>query len=94
MRSVINTIANVTTSGIGRNQVRTAVAGVDTVRNSLRHLRLYAAPAHQRWGQFAGKQKPAGAGPMPGESDSLSRSSREPSRRRRPRESSCLSRCS
>jgi hypothetical protein len=101
MRSVINTIANVTTSGMSRNQVRTAVAGVDTVRNSLRHLRLYAAPAHQRWGQFAGKQKPASGCVLsdktqaPREtSDSLSRSSREPSRRRRPRESSCLGRCS
>jgi hypothetical protein len=98
MRNVINTIANVTTSGISRNQVRTVTAGVDAVRASLHLMRLYAAPAPKRWGHpadkqaFAGKQQPAGTGPSLGGSDLLSRSCRESSRCRRPRESSCLAR--
>jgi hypothetical protein len=94
MRNDINTIANVTTRGFGRNQVRTVMAGVDAVRASLHQLRLYAAPAPQRWAQFAGKRKPAGAGPSLGGSDSLSRSRRESSRCRRPRVLHCPARCS
>jgi hypothetical protein len=92
MRNVINTIANVTTSGIGRNQVRTVTAGVDAVRASLHLMRHYAAPAPKRWAQLAGKQQFAGTGPSLGGSDLLSRSCRESSRCRRPRESSCLAR--
>jgi hypothetical protein len=103
MRHVINTIANVTTNGIVRNQVCTLVAGVDTVRASLHQMRLYAAPAHGRWDAadgdlaksqqpFAGKQKPAGTGPSCGGCDLTSRSCRESSRCRRPRESSCIAR--
>jgi hypothetical protein len=93
MRNVINTAANVTTTAIVNRPVRTVMAGVDAMRASSHHLRLYTAPAHQRWGQFAGKQKPAGVGPVLGGSDQLSRCwSRESSRRRRPRVSSCLAR--
>lgn len=99
MRNVINTIANVTTNGIVRRQVRTIMAGVDALRAaSSRHLRLYAAPAHGRWDfvdgdqPFAGKQKPAKQGPQLGGSDLSSRSCREPSRCRRPRASGCLAR--
>ena len=57
------------------------MAGVDALRASSHLLRLYAAPAPQRWAHadgeqpFAGKQKPAGIGSMPGGSD-LSRCSR------------------
>jgi len=98
MRTVINTIANVTTSGISRNQVRTVTAGVDTLRASSHQQRLYAAPAPQAWTYadgdkpFAGKQKPEGTGSMSGGSD-LSRCSRRASSRcRRPRVSSCLER--
>jgi hypothetical protein len=100
MRTVINTIANVTTSGISRNQVRTVTAGVDALRASSHLLRLHAAPAPQQWtyaeGQkaFAGKQKPAGTGSQPGESDVSRCSRRAMSRCRRPRASSCLARCS
>jgi hypothetical protein len=103
MRHVINTIANVTTNGIVRNPVRTIVAGVDMVRASLHLLRLYAAPALGRWDAadgdlakcqkpFAGKQKPAGTVPSCGGCDMTSRSCRESTRCRRPRESSCLAR--
>ena len=99
MRTVINTIANVTTSGIGRNQVRTVKAGVDATRAlSLHLLRLHAAPAPQQWTYadgdkpFAGKQKPAGTGSMPGGSELSRCLSRELSRCRRPRVSSCLAR--
>ena len=98
MRNVINTIANVTTSGISRNQVRTVKAGVDTVRASLHLMRAYAAPAPQHWAQpahkqaYAGKQMFAGTGPSLGGSDLLSRSCRESARCRRPRESRCLAR--
>ena len=106
MRNVINTIANVTTTAIVNRTVRTVVAGVDAARAlSLRgdlasHQRLYAAPAPQHWdhvqGQkpFAGKQKPAGVGPMSGGgSQRLSRClSRESSRCRRPRVLSCTER--
>ena len=95
MRSVINTNINVTNL---RNEVRTMVAGVVILRAASHLLRLYAAPARQRWTHddgdqpFTGKQKPGCLGPMPG-SDSLSRSCRESSRCRRPRVSSCLTRC-
>jgi hypothetical protein len=110
MRNVINTLANVTTTAIVNRPVRTVLAGVDALRASLAALRLYAAPAPQCWdhadGQapFAGKQKPAGTGPMPGGSDFSSRwgacvsrseaqpHCRESSRCRRPRVSSCLAR--
>ena len=100
MRTAINTTANVTTNAIAIRTVRTVMAGVDALRASSHHLRLYAAPAPQHWdhanGQkpFAGKQKPAGMGPMPGSgSELLSRCSRrETSRCRRPRVSSCLAR--
>lgn len=97
MRNVINTIANVTTNGISRNQVRTVKAGVDTVRASLHLMRAHAAPAPRYWAQpaqqaYAGKQKFAGTGSCLGKSDLLSRSCRESSRCRRPRESSCLAR--
>jgi len=99
MRTVINTIANVTTSGIGRNQVRTVKAGVDALRSSLHLLRLHAAPAPQQWtyaeGQaaFAGK-KPESIGSKPGDSDVSRCSRRAMSRCRRPRASSSLARCS
>ena len=100
MRSVINTIANLTTTRIANRPVHTVMAGVDTSRASLRHQRLYAAPAPQHWnhadGQepFAGKQKPAGSGSLPGSSSELlSRCSRRAmSRCRRPRVSSCIAR--
>ena len=93
MRNVINTTANVTTTAIVNRPVRSVMAGVDGVRASLHHLRLYTAPAAKRWGQFAGKQQPAGAGPVLGSSDELSRCSRRASsRRRRSRVSSCLAR--
>jgi hypothetical protein len=98
MRTVINTIANVTTNGLGRNQVRTVKAGVDTLRASSHLQRLHAAPAPQQWtyadGQesFAGKQKPEGIGSMPGESDISRRLRRDTSRCRRPRVSTCLAR--
>ena len=96
MRSVINTIANVTTNAIANRTVRTVMAGVDTSRASLRHQRLYAAPAPQQWTYadgdkpFAGKQKPEGIGSMPGESDTGRCSRRAMSRCRRPRVSTCL----
>jgi hypothetical protein len=88
MRNVINTIANVTTLA---NPARKVMAGVDALRPAPHHLRLYAAPSCQRWASFAGKQKPTDQGSMPGR-DLLSRSSRESSRRRRPRASGCLAR--
>jgi len=99
MRSVINTNINVTTLN---TEVRTMVAGVVNLRAASHLLRLYAAPARQRWTQddgdqpFTGKQKPGCLGPMPGGSDLISRCSprlhRESSRCRRPQVSSCLSR--
>jgi hypothetical protein len=95
MRSVINTNINVTTLN---REVRTMVAGVVILRAASDVLRLYAAPAHQRWTHadgdqpFAGKQKPALLGPQPGGCDLSSRSCRESSRCRRPRISSCLAR--
>jgi hypothetical protein len=101
MRSVINPVANVTTSAIANRLVRTVMAGVDVARASSHDLRLYhaaaqhAAPAPQRWAHkpFAGKQKPAGTGPSLGGSELLSRCSRrETSRCRRPRVSSWLAR--
>ena len=98
MRTVINTIANVTTTAIANRQVRTVVAGVDALRASSHHLRLFAAPAPQQWTYadgdkpFAGKQKPEGTGSMPGGSDLSRCSSRASSRCRRPRVSSCLAR--
>ena len=99
MRTVINTIANVTTNGIVRNQVRTVTAGVDSTRALSLHLsRLHAAPAPQQWTYadgdkpFAGKQKPEGIGSMPGESDTSRCSRRAMSRCRRPRVSTCLAR--
>jgi len=94
MRSVINTNVTVTTLS---NEVRTMVAGVVNTRAASHLLRLYAAPARQRWTHddgdqpFTGKQKPGCLGPMPG-SDFICRSCRESSRCRRPRVSSCLSR--
>ena len=105
MRNVINTTVNVTTVANVIRNVRTVLAGVDTCAlaprpERLDAARLYAAPAPQHWlhaqGQkpFAGKQKPAGAGPMSsGGSDLSSRCRcRESSRCRRPRLSSCLER--
>jgi hypothetical protein len=98
MRNVINTIANVTASAIVNRQVRTVMAGVDTVRASSHLLRLYCAPAPQRWahahGQkpFAGKQKPAGIGSLPGSSELSRCPRRETSRCRRPRVSALLAR--
>ena len=103
MRTPINTVANVTTTRIANRQVRTVVAGVDALRSAPRHLRLYnaaahAAPAPQQWDHandhksFAGKQKPAGTGSMPGGSDLSRCSRRESSRCRRPRVSSWLAR--
>jgi hypothetical protein len=100
MRNVISTTANVTTTAIVNRQVAAVLAGVDALRAAPRFMRLYAAPAPQHWdhadGQkpFAGKQQPAGMGPMPGSrSELLSRCSRrETSRCRRPRVSSCLER--
>ena len=100
MRNVINTIANVTASAIVNRQVRTVMAGVDTVRASSHLLRLYSAAAKPlaahaapapRWalafGQkpFAGKQKPAGIGSIPGSRDLSRCTRRETSRCRRPR---------
>ena len=101
MRSVINPVANVTTSAISNRLVRTVMAGVDGLRASSHELRLYhAAPAPQRWAQesFAGKQKPAGTATPAGTGPSLGRSElsrctrRETSRCRRPRVSSWLAR--
>jgi len=95
MRNVINTNINVTTL---RNEVRTIVAGVVTLRADSHSLRLYAAPAHGSWAHddgdqpFAGKQKPARMGSMPGGSDLTSRPRERSSRCRRPRVSSCLRR--
>jgi len=97
MRSVINTIANVTTNAIANRTAVTVMAGVDTSRAS---QRLYAAPAPQHWDHadgdkpFAGKQKPAGTGSLPGSSsEQLSRCSRRAmSRCRRPRGSTCIAR--
>ena len=96
MRSVINTNVTVTTLN---NEVRTMVAGVVTLRAASHLLRLYAAPARQRWAQddgdqpFTGKQKPGCLGPMPGGSEPISRCSPGTSSRcRRPRVSSCSSR--
>jgi hypothetical protein len=92
MRNIINTIANVTTTGIAVDQVRTVMAGVvDALRAAPRHLHLYAAPAPKGWALFTGKQMP-GTGSLPG-GEQLSCSRRERSRCRRPRESSCLRAC-
>jgi len=94
MRSVINTNINVTTL----NEVRTMVAGVVNLRAASHLLRLYAAPARQRWTQddgdqpFTGKQKPECLGPMPGGGDLSRCSPGTSSRCRRPRVSSCLAR--
>jgi hypothetical protein len=67
MRSVINTVANVTSVAIANRVVRTALAGVDGLRASSQDLRFYHAAAQHaapapRWAHkpFAGKQKPAG----------------------------------
>jgi len=101
MRSVINTVANVTSVAIANRVVRTVMAGVDGLRASSQDLRFYHAAANQhaapapRWAHkpFAGKQKPAGTGPSLGNGSELSRCSRrEMSRCRRPRVSSCLAR--
>ena len=104
MRSVINTIANVTTNAIANRTVRTVMAGVDASAPSLRHQRLYAAPAPQHWDHadgdkpFAGKQKPAGTATQAGTGSSLGGSElsrctrRDTSRCRRPRVSSWLAR--
>ena len=94
MRSVINSVANVTTSAISNRLVRTVMAGVDAMRTSSHHLRLYAAPAPHRWAQksFAGKQKPAGTGSSLGGSELSRCTRRETSRCRRPRVSSWLAR--
>jgi hypothetical protein len=98
MRTVVNTIANVTTTAIANRQVRTVLAGVDTLRASSHLQRLHAAPAPQQWTYangdkpFAGKQKPAGTGSMPGGSELSRCLSRELSRCGRPRVSSCLAR--
>lgn len=97
MRSVINTNINVTTL---TNEVRTMVAGVVILRAASHLLRLYAAPARQRWTQddgdqpFTGKQKPECLGPMPAGSETSRCSHRASSRCRRPRVSSCLARFS
>src|SRR5436305_6378348 len=74
MRSVINPVANVTTSAISNRLVRTVMAGVDGLRASSHELRLYhASPTPQRWAQesFAGKQKPAGTATPAGTGPSL-----------------------
>jgi hypothetical protein len=98
MRTVINTVANVTATAIVNRTVRTVVAGVDGLRAFSHHQRLYAAPAPQQWTHadgdkpFAGKQKPAGTGFIPGGSELSRCSRREMSRCRRPRVSSCLAR--
>ena len=98
MRNVINTIANVTANAIVNRQVRTVMAGVDTVRASSHLLRLYFAPAPQRWthalGQKpkAGKQKPECTGSLPGGSELSRCTRRETSRCRRPRVSALLAR--
>ena len=95
MRSVINSNINVTTLG---NEVRTIVAGVETLRAASMSLRLYAAPALGHWDHadgdqpFAGKQKPAGTGPIAHGSEPSRCRDRESSRCRRPRVSSCLAR--
>jgi hypothetical protein len=97
MRTAINTIANVTTTAIANRLVASVVAGVDVLRTSLHHQRLFAAPAPREWtyaeGQaFAGKQKLEGIGSTPSDSD-LSRCMRRASSRcRRPRISGCLER--
>jgi hypothetical protein len=98
MRNVVNTIANVANTAIANRQVRTVMAGVDGLRASSHLLRLYSAPAPQRWahadGQkpFAGKQKPEGTGSCPDASDRSRCTRRETSRCRRPRVSALLAR--
>ena len=104
MRNAINTTANVTTIAIVNRSVRTAMVGVDALRTSPRHLRLYSAPALHRWAHFAsrkqsaaarkqqlaGKQKPAAClGGQGMPGGDASRLERAP-RCRRPRLSSCL----
>ena len=76
MRNVINTIANVTTIAIVNRQVRTVLAGVDALRaSSASFAPLCRASTAAAWAlavgeqPFAGKQKPAGNGSMPGGSD-------------------------
>ena len=100
MRSVINTVANVTTVAIANRVVRTVMAGVDGLRASSQDLRFYhaaaakhAAPA-PRWAHkpFAGKQQPAGTGSSLGGSELSRCTRRETSRCRRPRVSSWLAR--
>ena len=98
MRIVINTVANVTTNAIANRHVRTVMAGVDALRPSSHHLRLYAAPAPQHWtsahGQqpFSGKQMPEATVSKPGCSDLSRCTRRDTSRCRRPRVSSCIAR--
>jgi len=94
MRSVINSVANVTPSAISNRLVRTVMAGVDGLRASSHQLRLYTAPAPQRWAQesFAGKQKSAGTGSSLGRSELSRCTRRDTSRCRRPRVSSWLAR--
>ena len=52
MRTVINTIANVTTNAIANRTVRTVVAGVDALRASLHLQRPHAAPAPPKTGNI------------------------------------------
>jgi hypothetical protein len=58
MRTIINTIANLTTSGISRNQVRTVKAGVDVLRASSHLQRLHAAGKRSDRAKMSGN--PAG----------------------------------
>jgi len=99
MRSVINPVANVTTSAIANRLVRTVMAGVDAARASSHDFAplYHAAPAPQRWAQksAAGKQKPAaglpsGSGLSLGGSELSRCTRRETSRCRRPRVSGWL----
>lgn len=84
MRSTLNAIANLTTTGIANVLVRTVVAGVDALRGSAPlAMRLYAAPPAKPWPQFSGKQKPEHQGHA--SCSDTSRCRRDESRCRRPR---------
>ena len=99
MRTVINTIANVTTSGIVRiRSARSWQALMTHARTLPASIALYAAPAPQQWtmptaiSRLPANKSRQAPGPCPAAA-TLSRCSRRAmSRCRRPRVSSCLAR--